>query len=210
MIGARAFHVVPSHPSVATVADCGVDPVPVIMATRSRRLPDITAPGLRVLFVGINPGLRSAALGHHFAGHGNRFWPLLHASGLVPEPVTFADDRRLTEWGYGLTNLVARPTAGVDDLSWSELARGRRALVAKVRRLRPAVVALVGLTVYRALFPTHPRTGRITPGESPVTLGGARIFVLPNPSGRNAHFPPARMLEIYRQLAEVVRALERP
>lgn len=158
---------------------------------------------MRVLFVGINPGLRSAALGHHFAGHSNRFWTLLKEARLVPAQVTWRDDERLPEWGYGITNLVARPTAGVQDLSPAELRAGRRALTAKVRRWRPAIVALVGVTVYRALFGVR---GAIVPGLAPETLAGARVFVLPNPSGRNAHFSYADMLAVYRALARASRS----
>jgi double-stranded uracil-DNA glycosylase len=183
-------------PHGATVPD-----IPGRVTPTPRRLPDVVAPGLRVLFVGINPGLRSAELGHHFAGHSNRFWKLLHESGLVGEPLTFADDRRLPAFGYGLTNLVGRPTAGLDDLAWDELLRGRRTLLAKIRRLRPRFVALVGVTVYRAVFADEPG-GPVIVGEAPERLGGARVFVLPNPSGRNAHYPYARMLEAYRALAK--------
>jgi TDG/mug DNA glycosylase family protein len=170
-------------------------------------LRDRVGPGMRVLFVGINPGLRSAALDHHFAGHSNRFWKLLYDARLVPEPVTCEDDDRLPGWGYGITNLVARPTAGLSDLSADELRRGRRALVAKVRRLRPAAVALVGVTVYRALFPSS-AAGRVRGraprrdvlGPAPETLAGVPVFVLPNPSGRNAHYSYAEMLAAFAAL----------
>jgi double-stranded uracil-DNA glycosylase len=145
--------------------------------------------------------MRSAAVGHHFAGPSNRFWKLLYDSGLVPEPVTWSDDDRLTEWGLGITNLVARATPGIGDLQPSELLAGRRALVAKVRRHRPAVVALVGITIYRALFPEIARGAAVALGEAPVTLGGSRVFVLPNPSGRNANYSYAEMLDAFRQLA---------
>jgi TDG/mug DNA glycosylase family protein len=178
-------------------------------------LRDRVAPGLRVLFVGINPGLRSAALDHHFAGHSNRFWKLLYEARLVPEPVTFEDDDRLPGWGYGITNLVARPTAGLSDLSVDELRRGRRALVAKVRRLRPAVVALVGVTVYRALFHRPGRGGPRTQaprrdvlGPAPETLAGVPVFVLPNPSGRNANYSYAEMLAAFTALARALRAIQ--
>jgi double-stranded uracil-DNA glycosylase len=171
------------------------------------RLRDRVAPGMRVLFVGINPGLRSAVLDHHFAGYSNRFWKLLYDARLVPEPVTFEDDDRLPEWGYGITNLVARPTAGLSDLSSGELRRGRRALVAKVRRLRPALVALVGVTVYRTLFPSRAVSGakrqvsgRLILGLAPETLAGVPVFVLPNPSGRNANYSYAEMVEWFTAL----------
>ena len=111
-----------------------------------------------MLFVGINPGVRSAQTGHHFAGFSNRFWKLLFRSGLVPEPLTYLDDDRLPEWGYGITNIVARPTRGIDELRPDEYAAGRVRLRGKVRRYRPAVVAFIGITVYRAMFPEQKRS----------------------------------------------------
>src|SRR5262245_17509783 len=116
-------------------------------------LRDRIRPGVTVLFAGINPGVRSALTGHHFAGFSNRFWKLLYESGLVHEPITFIDDDRLPEWGFGITNIVARPTPGIDTLAPHEYVRGRAQLIAKVRRFRPRVVALVGVTVFRAMFP---------------------------------------------------------
>lgn len=150
--------------------------------------------------MGINPGIRSAAVGHHFAGPSNRFWKLLYESSLVPEPVTWSDDDRLLEWGFGITNLVARATPGIGDLHASELLTGRRALAAKVRRYRPALVALVGVTIYRALFPQLARGAGVPLGEAPAMLGGARVFVLPNPSGRNANYSYLEMLDAFRRL----------
>ncbi len=155
---------------------------------------------MRVLFVGINPGVRSSLTGHHFAGYSNRFWKLLYESRLVDEPITYADDRRLPEWGFGITNLVARPTPGIDTLRPEEFAAGAKALRRKVRRAQPRLVALVGVTLFRALF------GRRA--SEPVTLGlqterleGVRVFVLPNPSGRNANFSYQEMLTAFRRLA---------
>lgn len=158
---------------------------------------------MRVLFVGINPGLRSAEVGHHFAGPSNRFWRLLHDSGLVPRAVTWVDDDAMPAWGYGITNLVPRATAGVQDLSLPELRSGRRALERKILRWRPPLVALVGVTVYRAVFGIR---GRVTPGATDMTLSGARVFVLPNPSGRNAHYSYDEMLAVYRDLATFARS----
>ena len=162
------------------------------------RLKDRIAPDLRVLFVGINPGVRSAVTGHHFAGFSNRFWKLLFESGLVPSPLTFEDDDRLTEWGYGITNLIARPTPGIDDLRPAEYGEGWKILDRKIRRFRPQVVALVGVTVFRAIRPLLP-SDRILPKNHAIALGpqtetvhDARLFVLPNPSGRNANFTPRR------------------
>src|ERR1043166_1665462 len=118
--------------------------------------------GVRVLFVGINPGIRSALTGHHFAGFSNRFWKLLYESGLVPEHIGYADDVRLPEWGYGITNIVPRPTPGIDTLEAHEYAAGRVRLRRKILRYKPAVVALVGVTVFRATFPER---------KGPVSLG---------------------------------------
>ena len=184
-----------------------------------RPLPDCIRPGVRVLLVGINPGVRSAAIGHHFAGYSNRFWKLLYESRLVPEPLRTEEDRRLPEWGYGITNLVARPTAGIGDLRPAEYAAGRRRLLAKVERYRPAVVALVGVTLYRVLFPgaqsRRPRAlarGPAAPTVAPSILGlrseelaGAEVFVLPNPSGRNANYTYAEMLDAFRALQRHLR-----
>ena len=170
------------------------------------RLTDRITPGLRVLFVGINPGVRSAETGHHFAGYSNRFWKLLFESGLVPEPITYLDDRRLTEFGYGITNLIARPTPGIDTLSPAEYVAGWRVLERKIKKFKPAVVALVGVTVWRAIVPlldVDEETRAILrkskcPGPQPVTIHGARIHVLPNPSGRNANFSYGEMLAAFR------------
>src|SRR5213083_1188879 len=115
-------------------------------------LRDRVRPPLNVLFVGINPGIRSAAIGHHFAGYSNRFWKLLFDAGLVPEPIGPEDDGRLPAWGLGLTNLVPRPTPGIDTLRLQEYADGERVLRRKVRRWKPRIVAFVGVTLYRAIF----------------------------------------------------------
>ena len=164
-----------------------------------KRLTDHIRPGVRILFVGINPGLRSAATGHHFAGYSNRFWKLLFESKLVSEPLTYQDDWRLPDWGFGLTNIIQRPSAGIDVLKPNEYATGRKRLVATVQRYRPHVVALLGVTIYRTLFPDH-QTGRISLGFQDKTLADRPIFVLPNPSGRNAHYPYRAMLAAFRRL----------
>ena len=163
------------------------------------RLKDRIRPGLSVLFVGINPGVRSAITGHHFAGYSNKFWKLLFDSGLVPEPIGYKDDVRLPEWGYGITNLIARPTPGIDTLKPIEYAAARDALAKKVARYEPSTVALVGVTLFRALFPGH-RATPVALGRQRETLSGAAIFVLPNPSGRNANFSYAEMLEAFTAL----------
>jgi TDG/mug DNA glycosylase family protein len=174
-------------------------------------LDDRVRPPVRVLFVGINPGLRSAAIGHHFAGYSNRFWKLLYDSGLVPEQLRAEDDARLPEWGLGLTNLIPRPTAGIDSLRPQEYKAGERALRRKVRRWKPEVVALVGVTLYRALFSQRARgepARQPSCGLQPETFEGARVFVLPNPSGRNANYSYARMLESFTELNRVASELE--
>jgi TDG/mug DNA glycosylase family protein len=154
---------------------------------------------MRALFVGINPGTRSAQTGHHFAGFSNRFWTLLFESGLVPERVTSQQDDRLPEWGYGVTNLIARPTPGIDTLRLDEYIDGARVLRRKVRRWQPPVVALVGVTLYRSLFPKAPRTPPAT-GLRAEPFEDARVFVLPNPSGRNANYSYAEMLAAFADL----------
>jgi TDG/mug DNA glycosylase family protein len=161
-------------------------------------LRDRIRPGVRVLFVGINPGVRSALSGHHFAGFSNRFWKLLSDSRLVPEPISYEDDDRLPEWGYGITNIVPRPTPGIDTLERHEYVAGRRSLRRKILRYRPAVVALVGITVFRAMFPE--RKDAVSLGLQLERIGDSEIFVLPNPSGRNANYSYAEMLAAYRAL----------
>jgi double-stranded uracil-DNA glycosylase len=175
------------------------------------RLKDRIRRDLQILFVGINPGVRSAVTGHHFAGYSNRFWKLLYESRLVPEPITYADDARLLQFGYGITNLVARPSPGIDDLAPSEYVEGWHTLERKIRRYRPRVVALVGVTLYRAIQPllahdadagarTRARTAPLTTGLRPETIHDARIYVLPNPSGRNANFSYGEMLRAFKGL----------
>ncbi len=168
---------------------------------RPPSLPDHLAPDLRILFVGINPGLRSASVGHHYAGHSNRFWKLLYEAALVPEPLTYRDDGRLPEWSLGLTNLVARPTAGMESLTAEDYATGRLALMETIRRYRPRVVALLGITLYPILFPFEPRQAGRKPGLQSVTLYNSSIVLLPNPSGRNAAYPYSCLLNAFRTLA---------
>jgi TDG/mug DNA glycosylase family protein len=152
-----------------------------------------------VLFVGINPGIRSALTGHHFAGFSNRFWKLLFESGLVPERIGYEDDVRLPDWGFGITNVVPRATPGIDTLEKEEYVAGRIRLRRKVLRYRPEVVVAVGVTVFRAMFPE--RRGAVVPGVQPEQIGSSAVFVLPNPSGRNANFSYQEMLEAYTSLA---------
>lgn len=166
-------------------------------------LRDRIQPGVRVLFVGINPGIRSSQTGHHFAGFSNRFWRLLYESRLVPEPITFEDDDRLPEWNYGITNIVPRPTPGIDTILPLEYIAGRLKLRRKVLRYRPLVVAMVGVTVFRAMFPE--RKDAVKLGPQPERIGDTEVFVLPNPSGRNANFSYAEMLAAFRALKRRLR-----
>ena len=169
------------------------------------RLRDRIEPGVQVLFVGINPGVRSAQTGHHFAGFSNRFWKLLHESGLVAEPISWEDDVRLPAFGFGITNLIARPSPGIDDLRPAEYVEGWRILERKVKKFRPKVLAFVGVPLYRAVLPLvgEARPPKQIPlGEKPLTIHGARVWVLPNPSGRNANFSYAEMLSAFRALRE--------
>ena len=173
--------------------------MPRILPAALPPLRDRIRPGVRVLFVGINPGIRSSVTGHHFAGFSNRFWKLLYESGLVPEPIGYQDDGRLPDWGYGVTNIVPRPTPGIGTLRPEEYVAGRARLRRKVYRYRPEVVAAVGVTVFRAMFPD--RKGAVTPGLQRERIAASAVFVLPNPSGRNANFSYAQMLAAYRGLA---------
>ena len=162
------------------------------------------------MLVGINPGVMSATSGHHFAGPSNRFWGLLYAGGIVSEPITHEDDVRLPEWGIGVTNLVARPTPGIDTLAPIEYQEGWKILEQKIARFRPEIVAFVGVTMYRALWrvleQTPPGGAVIKPGFQNATIHGAKLFVLPNPSGRNAHFSYADMLQAFSALGRAINA----
>ena len=159
---------------------------------------DRIKPGVRVLFVGINPGVRSALSGHHFAGFSNRFWKLLAESKLVPEPLTFEDDDRLPDFGYGITNIVPRATPSISTLAPAEYVAGRLRLRRKVLRYKPDIIAMVGVTVFRAMFPD--RKDVVTLGPQRERIGDTEVFVLPNPSGRNANFTYAEMLAAFRAL----------
>jgi double-stranded uracil-DNA glycosylase len=161
---------------------------------------------MRLLFVGINPGTRSAALGRHFAGHGNRFWPALFTAGLVPEPFGPQDQERLAALGIGLTNLVARATARASELSVAELRAGGGVLTERVAHWCPAVVAVLGVTAYRQAFgDPGARLGR-----QERTDGGASWWVLPNPSGLNAHARPADHAEWMRAVGAAAGLLLSP
>jgi TDG/mug DNA glycosylase family protein len=165
-------------------------------AARERTLPDLLAPDLAVVFCGINPGLWSAATGHHFARPGNRFWPALHASGFTGSLLRPDEQGRLPGLGLGLTNICPRATARADELSRRELREGAAALGDKVTRLRPRWLAVVGVTAYRVAFGSP--SARV--GRQSTSLGETEVWVLPNPSGLNAHWPPPRLAEAFADL----------
>jgi len=168
----------------------------------ARRLRDVVAARPRLLLVGINPGLRSGAVGHHFAGAGNPFWRLLHAARLTPRLLSYAEDQRLRDLGIALTNLCPRTTRTAAELTTAELTRGRAALARKIARWRPAVVAFVGVSVYRTVCGVSGGPG---PGMKRHTVAGSRVFVVPNPSGLNASFPGFEdKLRWYRALGRFV------
>ncbi len=158
-------------------------------------MPDVVAPRLKVLFVGINPGLYSAAVKHHFARPGNRFWPALHYAGFTPRLLAPHEERELLKYCLGITNIVNRATASADELMEQELEAGGRRLAAKVKRLRPRIVVVLGLGAYRSAFGRK----RVAVGPQSETIGNAVAWVLPNPSGLNANY----------QLPELVRLLRR-
>jgi TDG/mug DNA glycosylase family protein len=167
-----------------------------IAAALGRTIPDVIAADLKVLFCGINPSLYSAAVGHHFGRPGNRFWPALFAAGFSETLLGPSAQRDLLRHGYGITNLVARATAAAAELTGDELIAGARRLRRKVRRYRPACVAFLGMTAYRTAFA---RKDAVL-GVQPETLAGARIWVLPNPSGLNAHYQLADLACVYGEL----------
>ena len=171
-----------------------------LLAAQNKTIRDVIAPGLHVLFCGINPGLYSGATGHHFARPGNRFWPTLHQAGFTPRLLHPSEERELLTYGYGITNLVARATATADELAAEELVAGQRRLKSKVKRYQPQVVAVLGISAYRTAFGQK----LVTLGRQPDSLVKAVVWVLPNPSGLNAHYQLADLAEHFRALRKVV------
>lgn len=167
-----------------------------LRAAHGKRLRDVIAPRLKILFVGINPGLYSAAVGRHFGRPGNRFWPVLYRAGLTPRLLAPSEQEELLKYGYGVTNIVNRATAGADELTREELTAGGRRLLAKVKRYRPRVVAFLGLGAYRLAF-GRPRAAV---GRQPQGLGDCAVWVLPNPSGRTAGYQLADLARLFRGL----------
>ncbi len=173
-----------------------------LAAAEGATIPDVLSPGMRVLFCGINPGLWSGATGHHFARPGNRFWPALHSSGFTPRLLRPDEQDELAEYGLGITNLVARASARAAELTDEELREGGRALERTVQRYRPAWVAVVGITAYRTAFGVR----AATVGSQQRSIGDARVWVLPNPSGLNAHWTAATLAEEFARLRRAVEA----
>ena len=170
-----------------------------IRAAAGKSVPDVIATGLKVLFVGINPGLYTAAVGHHFARPGNRFWPALHASGFTARLLSPFDERELLGHGYGITNIVNRATAGAAELSIEELIEGGKRLEEIARRYRPRFMAVLGIAAYRSAF-NRPKP---TLGQQPERIGEATaLWVLPNPSGLNAHYQLSDFTRLFRALRE--------
>jgi len=167
-----------------------------LLAAAGQTITDVIGPDLRVLFCGINPGLYSGATGFHFARPGNRFWPALHAAGFTDRLLPPSEQRELLRHGCGITNLVARTTASADELQAEELIAGHRKLLAKVKRYAPRFVAVLGITAYRSAF----QQPDATLGRQQESLGEAAVWVLPNPSGLNAHHQLKDLTRLFRAL----------
>lgn len=169
-----------------------------LLAATDKTVEDVIAPGLTVLFCGINPGLYTAWSGHHFARPGNRFWPALHLGGFTPRLFSPAEERDLLPLGYGITNLVQRASARADELTKEEYEAGGRRLTDKVLRYTPAVLAVLGVGAYRSAF-GRPRAAI---GRQPETIGDTLLWVLPNPSGLNAHYTLEGLAAVFAELRQ--------
>ena len=159
---------------------------------------DVIAPDLHILFCGINPGLYTAAVGHHFARPGNRFWPTLFAAGFTERLLTPFDERELLKSGYGITNVVRRTTASADLLTKEEIQEGGKRLMVKVLRYRPRVVAILGIGAYRVAF----SQSKAVIGKQEQMMGPTSVWVLPNPSGLNANYQTADLVKLFKELRE--------
>jgi double-stranded uracil-DNA glycosylase len=175
-----------------------------LLAAKDKVIRDVIAPHLKVLFCGINPGLYSGATGHHFARPGNRFWPALYNAGFTDRLLSPHEERELLTRGYGVTNVVARTTARADELSPEELIEGGRRLKAKVRRYQPKVLAVLGISAYRAAF-DRPQA-RL--GKQDDSIGETLLWVLPNPSGLNAHYQPKDLARLFSEMRLEAEKLE--
>ncbi|MFC3997793.1 G/U mismatch-specific DNA glycosylase [Nocardiopsis sediminis] len=177
-----------------------------LAAAHGTTIPDVIAPGLDVLFCGINPGLYSGHTRLHFARPGNRFWPALHRSGFTPRLLRPDEQHLLTGWGLGITNIVARATARADELTPDELREGGAALARRIAEYRPAMVAVLGVTAYRGAF-GRPKA---VVGPQPEGLADTPLWVLPNPSGLNAHWTPDAIAAELRRVREAARSHRGP
>jgi TDG/mug DNA glycosylase family protein len=166
-----------------------------LLAAADKTVPDIIGPGLKVLFCGINPGLYSAWAGHHFARPGNRFWPALFAGGFTERLLRPEEEQELLRFGYGITNLVERATVGSEELTREELMAGGRVFARKVAKYRPRAVAILGVSAFRLAFGSP----KAVVGAQPERMAGASVWVLPNPSGLNAHFTPSALARLFRE-----------
>ena len=167
-----------------------------ILAAEGKTVPDVIARNLEILFCGINPGLYTAAVGHHFARPGNRFWPALHQAGFTERLLSPFDERELLERGYGVTNVVQRASASADSLSREEMLEGGQQLARKVKRFKPKILCILGLGAYRAAFDRpHARVGR-----QEEKIGDTILWVLPNPSGLNAHYQQKDLSLLFSEL----------
>jgi len=166
-----------------------------LLGAAGKSVPDVIAAGLKVLFCGINPGLYSGWAGHHFARPGNRFWPALLASGFTKRLMRPDEEHQLLAWGYGITNLVERATLASGELSSEELVAGGKTLLKKVEKYRPRSIAILGISAYRLAF----NDPKATVGRQPEKVSEALVWVLPNPSGLNAHFTPKQLARVFRQ-----------
>jgi double-stranded uracil-DNA glycosylase len=174
-----------------------------IQASTGKTVPDVIAPDLNVLFCGINPGLYTAAVGHHFARPGNRFWPALYRAGITPRLLRPDEERELLTWGYGITNVVARATTGADELTADELIAGATILAQKINQYHPKILAILGMGAYRTAF-ARPKA---TMGQQAETIAGAMVWVLPNPSGLNAHYTLQDLADLLHALKQTAEAL---
>ena len=169
-----------------------------LLAATEKTVRDVIAPDLRVLFCGINPGLYTAAVGHHFARPGNRFWPALYAGGFTDRLLSPFDERELLKSGYGITNVVQRTTASADQLTKDEIVAGGERLRQKLLRYRPKVLAVLGMGAYRTAF----NKPKANVGRQDEQIGQTLLWVLPNPSGLNANYQPAALARLFRELKE--------
>ena len=171
-----------------------------LLAATEKTVRDVIAPDLRVLFAGINPGLYTAAVGHHFARPGNRFWPALYAGGFTDRLLSPFEERELLKSGYGITNVVPRTTSSADQLTKEEIIAGGERLKAKVLRYRPRVLAILGVGTYRTAF----NKPKATVGRQPESIGDTVVWVLPNPSGLNANYQADALARLFRELKDAV------